>query len=265
MADEKGGDSIVIKKIKKGGHGAHGGAWKVAYADFVTAMMAFFLVMWIVAMDQSTKEGIQKYFEDPIKYIYGSDSISTGLFQSQDGNQNVKNNKKGGDADGKKTGTLGQLHLVAEEMLTGMRQFKPDIEGFKAFPDHIQFAITAEEVFAPGSTLLLPEVEPILNVIANALKNLDVNIMIEAHSDDIQPEATDYPSNWELTAARAATVARYFVEGHSYEPTRISAMAAGDSRPIADNRTPAGRSRNRRVDFYLVPYKGDGSARMPPR
>ena len=71
MADEESGHShkeqpIIIKKIKKGGHGHHGGAWKVAYADFVTAMMAFFIVMWILAAsNESTKKAISEYFNDP--------------------------------------------------------------------------------------------------------------------------------------------------------------------------------------------------------
>src|SRR3982750_996601 len=65
MAEEGGGTTIVIKKIKKGGHGHHGGAWKVAYADFVTAMMAFFLVMWIVAQSKPVKEAVAGYFRDP--------------------------------------------------------------------------------------------------------------------------------------------------------------------------------------------------------
>jgi chemotaxis protein MotB len=76
VADDPGSTNIIIKKIKKGGHGHHGGAWKVAYADFVTAMMAFFLTMWIMGMSQDTKEGIQKFFNDPMKYLFGNPKSS---------------------------------------------------------------------------------------------------------------------------------------------------------------------------------------------
>src|ERR1700678_3056827 len=62
---EKDKATIIIKKIKKGGHGHHGGAWKVAYADFVTAMMAFFMVMWLMGTDEETKAAIAHYFNHP--------------------------------------------------------------------------------------------------------------------------------------------------------------------------------------------------------
>ncbi|MCC7324191.1 MAG: hypothetical protein IT358_10200, partial [Gemmatimonadaceae bacterium] len=61
-----GGKVVIVKKIKKGGHGHHGGSWKVAYADFVTAMMAFFMVMWILGMDDQTKKAIEGYFSSPV-------------------------------------------------------------------------------------------------------------------------------------------------------------------------------------------------------
>src|SRR5678810_726210 len=63
---------VIIKRIKKGGHGGHhGGAWKVAYADFVTAMMAFFMVMWILGMDENVKNSIEGYFSNPVGYKKG--------------------------------------------------------------------------------------------------------------------------------------------------------------------------------------------------
>ena len=65
MADDKKEATIVIKRIKKGGHGAHGGAWKVAFADFMTAMMAFFLVMWLMGSDEETKSAVSHYFNNP--------------------------------------------------------------------------------------------------------------------------------------------------------------------------------------------------------
>ena len=71
---------IIIKKVKKGGHGGHhGGSWKVAYADFVTAMMAFFMVMWIMGMSAETRKGIPSYFNDPIDFKKGEPRSATIL------------------------------------------------------------------------------------------------------------------------------------------------------------------------------------------
>ena len=252
MADDQ-GTTIIIKKIKKAAHGHHGGAWKVAYADFVTAMMAFFLVMWIVAMSQPQKEGIQKFFNDPLKYMYGTDKIFSGVFPSNNGRQAVANSKAGGVANTSLQGGLSRLHLLATKLETGMTQFKADVFDFKVAPDRIQFAITAESLFSPGAVLLRPESEGLLNKIASILKNVDASFMVEAHTDDLPAEGPLYATNWELSALRAATVVRFFIEGHYLDPSKMTAMAGAEFRPISDNRTPEGRAKNRRIDIYIIP------------
>lgn len=252
MAEEQ-GTTIVIKKIKKGGHGHHGGAWKVAYADFVTAMMAFFLVMWIVGMSQPAKEGIQNYFNDPLKYMMGSEKIFSGIFGANNGNQLMSNPNSGGITDGGKSGGINRLHMVAKQVESTMDIFREEIFDFKVHPDKIQFAITAESLFSPGAVLLKPESEKILNNIAAILKSVDASFIVEAHTDDLPTDSPLYSTNWELSALRAATVVRFFVEGHFFDPSKISAAAAAQYRPIADNRTPVGRARNRRIDIYIIP------------
>jgi len=253
MADENNSATIIIKKIKKGGHGHHGGAWKIAYADFVTAMMAFFIVMWIIAMSQETKEGIQRYFNDPLKYTFGSDKVFQGLFQSNRGAQLHSADKTGGVTDGNKAGGISRIHLLAKGLEENMTVFKADVYGFKVSPDRIQFAITAQSLFSPGSALMKPEAEPLLSRLASVLSNINASILIEAHTDDLPSENPEYATNWELSALRAATVVRYFVEGHYFDPSKITAMGASQYRPIADNATPEGRAKNRRVDFYVIP------------
>ncbi len=244
---------IIVKKIKKGGHGHHGGAWKVAYADFVTAMMAFFLVMWIVGMSQEDKEGVQKYFNDPISFLMGSMKINTGVLQSTSGNQNINATAKGGVLESYKSGGLTRLHLLAQQIDSGMTPFKSEVFDFKVFPDRIQFAITAQALFSPGSSLLRPEAEPLLNRVADVLKKTDAYIMIEAHTDDLPSEDASYETNWELSAGRAAKVVRYFVDGHFFDPAKMTAMGAAEFQPISDNGTPEGRAKNRRVDLYIIP------------
>jgi chemotaxis protein MotB len=255
VADENNNTTIIIKKIKKAGHGHHGGAWKVAYADFVTAMMAFFLVMWIVAMSQPMKEGIQRYFEDPLKHLFGSEQVFQGLFEAQNGKEMMSTPKTGGVADTTKTGGLAKLHLLATELKEDMKLFTPEVFGFRVHPDRIQFAITAQALFSPGGVLLKPEAQPLLDRISKLLKPLNANVMVEAHTDDLPADAPNVESNWELSALRAATVVRYFIEGHYFDPSKMTAMAASEFRPVADNRTPEGRAKNRRVDIYVIPDK----------
>ena len=256
MAEEN-KTTIIIKKIKKAGHGHHGGAWKVAYADFVTAMMAFFLVMWIVGLSQPAKEGIQKYFNDPLKYMFGSERAFMGVFDGNQGAAAVSSPDKGGVADSSKTGGIARLHLLAKDVENQMEPFKPDVYGFKVSPDKIQFAITAHALFSPGSVAMKPEAEPLLNRIADILRKITANIIIEAHTDDLKPENPEFPTNWELSSLRASTVVRFFVEGHQFDPSRMSALGASEYRPISDNRTTEGRAKNRRIDIYVIPDKED--------
>src|SRR5690349_2402579 len=87
MAKDSSKKVIIVKKVKGGGGGHHGGSWKVAYADFVTAMMAFFMVMWILGMDEKTKQAIEGYFANPVGYkkgfSSGSSPISSGSSPSK--------------------------------------------------------------------------------------------------------------------------------------------------------------------------------------
>lgn len=259
MADDN-NTPIIIKKIKKGGHGHHGGAWKVAYADFVTAMMAFFLVMWIVGMSQSDKEAIQNYFNDPLKLLDGSSQINMSVFDNIDGAKAVSEKKKGGINDSPKAGGLTRMSLLAQEIEAGFKPVKNEIYNVKIFPDKIQFAVSAQSVFSPGSALIKRDAEALLARIASVLKHVDAYFLVEAHTDDLQMDNPAYPTNWELSTARASTIVRYLIEAHYFDPSRMTAMGAGQYRPIADNSTPEGRAQNRRIDVYVIPFGTEKSA-----
>jgi len=226
--------------------------------------MAFFMVMWIVGMSQQDKETIQRYFNDPLKFMDGSAELNMGFFDSAQGQQAVNANKSGGVTDSSKAGGLTRLHLLAQEVEAGFTPIKNEIYNLKVYPDRIQFAISAHSLFSPGGALLKRSAEPILNRVAEVLKGLNAYFMIEAHTDDLRVDSPDYPSNWELSAARASTVVRYFIEGHYIDPTRLTLMGAGQYRPIADNATPEGRAKNRRIDIYIVPNGTDRTALRSP-
>jgi len=117
-------------------------------------------------------------------------------------------------------------------------------------PDGILFRLEAPVLFAAGQAELQPASFEVLDTLAGFLRKFPGEIRIEGHSDAL-PIATDrYPSNWELSAARAGAVARYF-QGRELPPARIAATGYGEYRPLADNETPAGRAKNRRVEVYL--------------
>jgi chemotaxis protein MotB len=215
------GQVIIIRK-KRHGHAAHhGGAWKVAYADFVTAMMAFFLVMWLMAQKQEVKASIGGYFRDP------------GLFDYQKSQGILPGGKPGvepGSAPepvpaASDAGSLKKERDVLAQAADHIRQNLTKVPEFKTLRDQIEFIVTAEGLrielversgssfFDSGSAILRGESERILTVIAGELGNLQNDVVIEGHTDSRPFSNGERYGNWELSADRA-NAARRVMEGH---------------------------------------------------
>jgi chemotaxis protein MotB len=198
---------IVVKK-KKGHGGHHGGAWKVAYADFVTAMMALFIVLWIVGQSSSTKQAISMYFTDP------------GVFESGRG---------GGVLDGSSGSAPSPTSGAAIEMEKLKAEAKKigdaiaSTPEFDKFKDKIQITVAKEGLrielvenstglfFDVGSAQIKPETVKLLKLVAQEVGRLNNNVMIEGYTDARPYVGKDY-SNWELSSDRANTARRILEE-----------------------------------------------------
>ncbi|HAM53221.1 MAG TPA: hypothetical protein DCP92_21920, partial [Nitrospiraceae bacterium] len=99
------------------------------------------------------------------------------------------------------------------------------------------------------------EAQPLLLSVASLVKKTRNEIVIEGHTDTVPIQSAQYPSNWELSSARATSVLRYFLNDHTNNPSRFSAAGYSGYRPIAPNTTPDGRAKNRRVDIIFVSAK----------
>jgi len=117
-------------------------------------------------------------------------------------------------------------------------------------PDGILFRLEAPVLFAPASTELLPESHQVLDTVAAFLRKFPGEVRVDGHSDAAPIRTARFPSNWELSAGRSGSVARYF-QGQGVEPERLAATGYGEFRPLADNDTPDGRAKNRRVEVFL--------------
>jgi chemotaxis protein MotB len=169
---------IVIKKVvKKGGHAHHGGAWKLAYADFVTAMMAFFLLMWLLgSVDEKTKKGISEYFQDP----YKATKVDKGLVPSMDETKPTEIDKQ---AEKEDKAQLENLRIKIEKMI----KMNDKLDKMK---DQIQLTITPEglriqivddkkmPMFKSGSAATEPHVRAILQTLAPVINQLPNRITI---------------------------------------------------------------------------------------
>jgi chemotaxis protein MotB len=214
----------IIKKIRKGGHKHHGGSWKVAYADFVTAMMAFFLLMWLLSsVNGADRAEIASYFKRPMSAI-----LSGG---NQQGGDRIVASSAGSQTGGFLAPGADSLTMADEIRSLAMVQeeLEEEIEVnpvLSAFADQLRFEMTDEglriqitdkqqrPMFAIGSANVQPYTRDVLQEIARILNDVPNPVIVSGHTD-----ATPYSggesgySNWELSAERANAARRELVGG----------------------------------------------------
>jgi chemotaxis protein MotB len=217
MAGMGGKDASVIIIRKKKGHGGghHGGAWKVAYADFVTAMMAFFLVMWLVTQSKDVKHAVGGYFRDPGVFDYQK---SKGILPG--GTPGAEPGQSPQVAVAKDTASLEQEHQLLAAAADHIKQQLLKVGNFATLRDQIEFSVTSEGLrvelversgssfFDSGSAVLRGESEQILTVIARELGKLNNDVVVEGHTDSRQYSSGLSYGNWELSADRANAARR---------------------------------------------------------
>ncbi|MCR9214886.1 MAG: flagellar motor protein MotB [Proteobacteria bacterium] len=282
MADEVA--PIIIKKVKKGGHGAHGGAWKVAYADFVTAMMAFFLLLWLLNVTTTEqKEGLSDYFAPTTSSIsqsgagglLGGKSMQTeGARISDRGVPSVvssisppEQGKKdeGEDAEAEEAELLAKLAKIEEESFeeakSEIRQAiskDPELSGLQdnividMTPEGLRIQIVDqfnESMFNSGSASITPRIQALIGKIAKSIEKLPNSLSISGHTDSSAFNGGDY-GNWELSSDRANASRRALLEA-GLEPERIEKVAGrADTDPlIMDDPSNPG---NRRISIILL-------------
>ena len=273
---------IIIKRIKKGGQAAHGGAWKIAYADFVTAMMAFFLLMWLLGSTAKGElQGIAAYFASPLKVA----------MQGGDGAGNSSSVIPGGGNDLSKV--HGQVRRSDSESNTSMRSIdtvraersRLDAQRIKALqskidamitenprlneyrsqiridvtPDGLQIQIVDDQnrpMFDSGSALVKPYMRDILREIGAALGGVENRISLAGHTDAAPYGNGDRGySNWELSADRANASRRELVAAGMPDARlgRVVGLAASDLLEPDNPRAPV----NRRITITVLTHEAE--------
>lgn len=207
---------IVIRPRKRAHGGHHGGAWKVAYADFVTAMMAFFLVMWIMAQSKEVRQGVAGYFRDP-----GAFETARGGGVLDGGRQaRVDESEEHTEA-----ASIAAERQVLEKAADRIRQELLQSDNLAALRDQIEFKLTAEGLrvdlvdrtrssfFDSGRSRLRGEANVILGVIAREIGRLQNDVVVEGHTDSAPYGAEANYGNWELSADRANAARRVMEVG----------------------------------------------------
>ena len=245
---------IVIKKKGHHRHARHGGAWKVAYADFVTAMMAFFLVMWLVGQSPQVKAAVGQFFRDPGAFEQGGRGLLPGAESGTTG---------GGQPSGSRTQPASPDVEAAKRALErAAEHLRQAIQlKFAAVQERVEITVTDEGLrielreapddgfFSSGSAAMKSETEKLLSVIAEEMGQLPNKIAVEGHTDSRPYGAGNQYSNWELSADRANAARRVL------ERTGVKAGQLEGVRGFADTRlrtvdkpTDAG---NRRISIIV--------------
>jgi chemotaxis protein MotB len=268
---------IVVKKIKKGGGAAHGGAWKIAYADFVTAMMAFFLLMWLLgSTTKGDLKGIADYFQTPLKVaLLGGSGTGDSSSVIQGGGQDLTRThgqvKEGEiDAPSKKI-NLQALKADFEKMEKArLESLKSDIEALieaspalKQFKNQMLLDITSEglriqivdeqnrPMFDSASSELKPYTRVILREIGPLLNKVENRISLSGHTD-----ATPYAGgdrgfgNWELSTNRANASRREMVAG-GLDDKKVMRVVGFASTVLFDKAQPTAPI-NRRISIVVL-------------
>jgi chemotaxis protein MotB len=238
---------VVKKKVVHGGH--HGGAWKVAYADFVTAMMAFFLVMWLVGQNQNVKSAVAGYFSDPVAF---AQAVAIGVLP---GGAGVDKNAPG------TPNTIEEAHAVLEAAASQIRERLGEIPSLAELRDQVEFTVTPEGLrielvdadessfFDSGSSLLRGESNTLLGVIGRELSTLENEIVIEGYTDSTPYASSARYTNWELSADRA-NAARRSMEQQGLPQERVASVIGHADRLLRHPDDPSS-SGNRRVSILV--------------
>lgn len=255
------GTPIIIKKVKKGGHGHHGGAWKVAYADFVTAMMAFFLVMWILGMSSEDKESIAAYFQSSKGISKKSPRFDPALGLTKRPPAATTMEKDQASSVSKETKELSQIEGDLKQKISEDPELKGlmeggDVEIHKTSEglqiDLIENETTGEVFFESGSPVVRPQAKKIFASIAPLLAKTKRLFEIEGHTDRKPFAGANGYDNFDLSADRALSVKRLLTSGGVSPIQILSVTGKADQEP----RKPEDpyHFSNRRVTI-LLPFK----------
>jgi len=211
--------------------------WLLTYADLITLLLAFFVVMYSMSQIDNKKFGEV------------SDALNTIL----KGGNSVLRFQDEPTKNGHGLLKLGKLRMVQQKIDQRFKELgKNEALQTEITERGLVVHILESTLFDQGSAVLKPRAMEVLDLIADLLQGRPNHIRVEGHTDDTPINTSVYPSNWELSSARATTVVRYISDNYAIPPDRISALGYGMYRPLALNNSIENRARNRRVDVVIL-------------
>ncbi len=208
--------------------------WLITLSDVLTLLLIFFIM-----------------------FAFLTKNMNTAVFPSVNVNENIQKNNE------LKLNNSEKLKEIETQMDNALRDLNiEDYIDIQNFGNELIISIKEKISFKSGDAALLPESEPFLDKIAVILKtNPELFAEINGHTDNIPINTPTYPSNWELSVARATSVLKYFLNKHSIEPFRLSIKGNAEQKPLVENDTPEHRMQNRRVEIKITEKNNNYFAR----
>jgi chemotaxis protein MotB len=211
-----------VRRTFESSEDRHRDRWLISYADLVTLLLALFIVLYAASDHERAKQ-----------IAAGFSNVATGgsgVLPASDGEKSERERTE--------EGLMGNPLLIQKAK---MRHTK----------DGLVISLSEAGFFAPGEAVIDAQADEVINTIAESVKTTSASIRIEGHTDSTPISNAKFPSNWELSTARAASVLVRLTE-KGIAPERLSAAGYAGFQPVADNATPEGRAQNRRVDVVII-------------
>jgi chemotaxis protein MotB len=253
----------MMKRINKRSDDSHVDRWLVSYADFITLMFAFFVVMYSIS---SVNEAKYKLFSDSIRFALALPSTPTSPIIARGPSpvplsgtvpQNIFLNKVLVD---KRTAELGEQQRKIEERMKKLENGLDRVMASMIKQNNVRISrttrgvvvdISASTLFDTGEAVLHAGSLGVLRSVADVLSKEDMPIEVEGHTDDIPIATAKFPSNWELSSVRASSVVRTLIENGVPE-RRLSVVGLASNQPLVPNDSAESRARNRRVTITIA-------------
>jgi chemotaxis protein MotB len=238
--------------------------WLVSYADFITLLFAFFVVLYASSQVDKKKVGklamaIQVAFQEMGVFdtVQTVESVQRNASLAQ-----IVSRSDGALGGGRENGDMAELQHELESALA-LEIARQEIS-LRREPDGLVISLREVGFFESGSGQMKQESQPAFDRIADLLRKRNCRLRIEGHSDNVPIHNTQFASNWELSTSRATEIVRLLIVRDGFDPNHLSAAGYAEYRPLATNTTREGRSMNRRVDIVILSETLSSTSKASP-
>lgn len=248
-----------LKKKKESEKGPHLDRWLVSYADFITLLFAVFVMLYAMSVvDQQKMDEVQASIQQSFSYTQISPPPPKVIGNKDFGLIPEVSDQPVSPSAQDESSSLAE----AQEFGKIKQEVQGNLQAYEA-KNQVQLTINERGLvislkeagfFPSGTARVQTQALPLLDKIATSISR-EANVRIEGHTDNLPVKSSAFPSNWELSTARANSIVHYLLAKHKFKGDKLSAIGYAEYRPMADNATDEGRKLNRRVDIVILSHK----------